>query len=142
MQELTERDADIFLTNLKNTLILFAKNAAELKALEKPTFEPIYEMQDGLDYSLSDLCIDTIFKYQLLDNAIKEELMNFKQGALSIESNKWQWSAIDTDPIWTALRQIANTLLEKINVTNKDYIDDYSISFDSDGNVVEKGKKM
>ncbi|HRI00309.1 MAG TPA: hypothetical protein PK006_04580 [Saprospiraceae bacterium] len=138
----SKRDGDIFYTNLLNTLILFSKNKEELQKITKPAFDPLYEMRDGLEYSFSLDCFETIFHYQFIEESLRDELVLFFIEANNLSPDHWKWELIETGELWSKVRAKAELLLQKMNIMSRKYIEDYTISFDEDGNLTNKGKKI
>lgn len=141
-QQDTKRDAEIFYTNLTNTLSMFAKTAVDLKKMSAPLFDPLEEIQVELDYAFSPFCLQILFKELIPNPDLQNELHSFKSEATMLTPDLWDWNHIESHPTWGTLRKKANALLEKLGVESRDYNDDFSISFDSDGQVIKKGKKM
>lgn len=141
-QQDTNRDAEIFYTNLTNTLSMFAKTAVDLKKMSAPLFDPLEEIQVELDYAFSPFCLQILFKELITNLDLQNDLQSFKSEATMLTPDLWDWNHIESHPAWNALRMNANALLDKLGVESRDYNDDFSISFDSDGQVIKKGKKM
>ena len=121
-----DNHSDFYLTNLINSLILFA----------------ISELEHEIDYAFTPVCFDTIFRNQLIDIRLKQELIDFKQETDTIQKEIWDWEFIDNNETWITVRKKANELLDKLGVNHREYNDDYVTVYDIKGNIIKKGEKL
>jgi hypothetical protein len=135
-----DKHVDFYYTNLINSIILFSLTSSELEKLAAPTFDPLSELETEIDYAFTPVCFETIFRNGLIDKSFKTELIAFKQLTDNIPKEIWDWKFIDNHETWITVRQKGNTLLDKLSVTSRTYNDDFTTIYDSDGNIIKKGK--
>ena len=135
-----DKHADFYYINLINSIKLFSLTTNELEKLAGPEFNPISELESEIDYAFTTVCFETIFRNKLMDEKFKNELLRFKKETDNIPSEIWDWKFIDSHETWILLRQKADDLLNKLNVKNRTYNEDYTTIYDSDGNTIKKGK--
>jgi len=122
-----DKHVDFFYINLINSLILFSLTSKELEKLAGPVFNPMSELESEIDYAFTPVCFDTIFRKGVIDKSFQEELLLFKKSVDNIPSEIWDWEFIENHEVWITVRQKANSLLDKLGVTNRTYIDNYTI---------------
>ncbi len=135
-----DKHADFYYTNLINSIVLFSMTKEKLEALAAPGFDPLFELESEIDYAFTPVCFETIFRNKLLDNAFKNELLDFKKLTDNIPSEIWDWDYIHSNPAWIQVRQLANQLLDRLGVKERTYNDDYTTVYDNKGNIIKKGK--
>ena len=131
---------DFYYTNLINSIFLFSLTTDKLEKLSTPTFDPIFELESEIDYAYTPVCFETIFRNKYIDISLKNELLEFKHETDNIPKEIWDWEFIDNNEVWIVIRQKANNLLDKLNVTSRTYNDDYTTVYDNEGNIIRKGK--
>ena len=134
-----DKQVDFYCTNLINSIILFSLTAKELEKLAGPAFNPMSELEAEIDYAFTPVCFEAIFRNGLMDNSFRSELLTFKKAVDDIPSKIWDWEFIDKHETWILIRQKANTLLDKLDVTNRTYNEDYTTIYDSEGKLIKKG---
>ena len=137
-----DKHADFYLTNLINSIVLFSFSKDKLEELVAPTFDPLFELETEIEYAFTPVCFETIFRNKLIDNAFKNELLDFKKQTDNIPSEIWYWDYIDNNPTWIQVRQSANQLLDKLGVKERTYKEDYTTVYDNEGNIIKKGNKL
>jgi hypothetical protein len=137
-----DRCVGFYYTNLINSLILFSLSETELEKLEGPGFDPMFELESEIDFAYTNVCFETIFRNNMIDIALKNELLDFKQATNDIPSEVWDWEFIDHHPSWIAIRRKANELLDKLGISNRIYNDDYITIYDGPtGKIIKQGRK-
>lgn len=137
-----DKNVDFYFSNLINSLILFSFTTTELKDLVGPTFDPIFELESEIDYAFTPICFETVFKIGLIDKKFKQDLLDFKNYVDNIPSEIWDWEFIDNHKTWINVREKANNILDKLEIQNRTYNDDYETVYDSEGNILKKGKNF
>ena len=132
---------DFYYKNLINSLILFSLTAKELEKLVARSFNPIFELESEIEYAYTPICFDAIFKKGLINPSLREELLNFKKQVDEVPSEIWDFQFIDNHNIWISIRIKANELLDKLNITNRKYNDEYTTVYDENGKILKTGKK-
>lgn len=85
--------------------------------------------------------MDAIFIKGLINPSLREELLNFKKQVDEVPSEIWDFQFIDNHNIWISIRIKANELLDKLNITNRNYNDEYTTVYDEYGKILKTGKK-
>lgn len=137
-----DKHVDSYYTNLINSLVLFSFTTEELEKLAGPAFDPMFELETEIDYAFTPVCFETIFRNEIIDNSLKTELLAFKKKTDEIPSEIWEWELIDNHATWIEIRKEANELLNKLDVSTREYDDDYTTVYDNQGNIIKKGKKL
>lgn len=135
-----DQHVDFYYNNLINSLILFSLNEKELEELEGPGFNAMSELEAEIDYAFTSVCFDTLFRNARIADSLKEELLSFKKWTDEIPSEIWDWDFIDTHETWITTRLKAILLLDKLNITNRNYNDDFTTIYDENGNIIKKAK--
>ena len=134
------KHVDVYHLNLINSIILFTYNTNKLKEMEPILIDPLTELYEELVYAFTPVCFETIFRLELIDDSLKNELLEFKNEVENISPRIWDWEFIDNHEKWKTIRNKANSLLDKLGVTNRIYNDNYTVIYDQNGNIVHKGK--
>lgn len=116
-----DKYVDFYYTNLINSIILFSFTRNELEKLSAPSFDPIFELESEIDYAFLPVCFDTIFRNNVIDISLKNELLEFKQETDNISSEIWNWEFIDNHESWITVKQKASILLDKLGIVNRVY---------------------
>lgn len=136
-----DKYVDFYYTNVINSIILFTYNSSQLEEMTPILIDPLNELYEELEYAFTDVCFETVFRLELLDNSIKNELLEFKKEVDKIPNEIWEWDFIDSEETWKQIRLRANKLLNKMGVSTRTYNIDYTNIYDNEGNIVIKGKK-
>lgn len=137
-----DKSVDVYYTNLINSIILFSLTTEELEELDYILLDPLFELWSEFDYAFSPFSFETIFRNNYIHESLKNEFQIFKENVENIPSEIWDWEFIDNHDTWTAVRQKANSLLDKLGLKSRIYNDDFTTIYDSDGKVLLKGKKQ
>jgi hypothetical protein len=65
-----DKHSDFYYSNLINAIILFSITSTELEILAEPTFNPIFELETEIDYALTPVCFETIFRNGFIDKSL------------------------------------------------------------------------
>jgi len=137
-----DKHVDFYYTNLINSIILFTYNVEELKKLEPILIDPLTELYEELEYAFTPVCFETIFRLGKIERKLKDDLLEFKKEVVSIPKEIWDWKFIDEHETWKNTRNRATEILVKLNITSREYNDDYDVIYDNEGNIIRKGNKM
>ncbi|AFD06889.1 hypothetical protein [Solitalea canadensis] len=122
-----DKNASFYHSNLINSIILFSLTKSDLEKLISPTFNPFFELETEIDYAFMPVCFETVFRNGLINSSFRSELLEFKLLTHGIPSEIWDWEYIDIHPTWIQIRQKAINILDKLEVKNRIYSDDYII---------------
>ncbi len=136
-----EKTTNFYFTNIVNSIILYTYDSAKLDNMAPILIDPLTELYEELEYAFTPVCFETVFREGLIDESLKSELMTFKQEVDDIPTELWDWEFIDNHETWTAIRQKANNLLNKMSVSSRTYNDDFTIIYDTEGKILHQGKK-
>jgi hypothetical protein len=87
-------------------------------------FNPLTELETEIDYAFTPVLLETVFRRNLIDSQHRGSLQNFKRKVDNIPSELWDWQFIDNHPIWKQIRVDANSMLNLLNISNREYIDE------------------
>ena len=135
-----DKHVDFYYTNIINSVILYTYDTKKLEEMTSILIDPLTELYEELEYAFTPICFETVFRLRVIDEAFKNELIAFKKDVDAIPNEIWDWGFIDDHETWKAIRNNANTLLNKLGITTRVYNDDYSTIYDSEGNIIRKGK--
>ena len=139
-EEYYDKYADFYYSNIINSLILFTLKTEELEKLASPVFNPLTELESEIDYAFTHVCFETVFRNGLIAGVFKDELLSFKKKTDEIPVEIWEWDQIDNHNTWIETRNEANSLLERLGVTSRNYSEDYTTVYDNNGRITKKGK--
>jgi hypothetical protein len=134
------KHVDFYYTNIINSLILYTYDTNKLEEMAPILINPLVELYEELEYAFTPECFETVFRLELIDKSLKNELLDFKREVDKIPTEIWDWKFIDVHETWISIRQRANELLDKLGVTSRTYNDDYTTIYDNEGNTIRKGK--
>ncbi len=137
-----DKNVDFYYTNIINSIILYTYDTTKLEEIAPILIDPLTELYEELEYAFTPVCFETVFRLEVIDNAFKNELLGFKKEVDNIPAEMWDLEFIDNHEIWKTIRNRSNELLNKLGVTTRTYNDDYTAIYDSEGNIVRKGKKL
>jgi hypothetical protein len=137
-----DKYVDFYYTNIINSIILHTFDTTKLEEAAPILIDPLAELYEELEYAFIPVCFETVFRLEVIDNSLKNELLDFKREVGSIPEEIWDWEFIDSHEIWIKTRHQANELLDKLGVTSRTYNDDYTTVYDNEGNVLKKGKNF
>jgi len=135
------RQVDFYYINIINSIILYTYDSAKLDNMAPILIDPLAELYEELEYAFTPVCFETVFRAGIIDNSLKSELLTFKTEVDEIPKDIWDWEFIDNHATWIAIRLKSNVLLDKLGVTSRTYIDDFTTIYDNEGNIIKKGKK-
>ena len=136
----SDKNVDYHYTNIVNSIILYTYDSKGLEKMAPILIDPLTELYEELELSFIPVCFESVFSLKLIDNAFKTELLKFKQEVDNIPPEIWDWEFIDNHESWKTIRNCANELLNKLGVTSRIYNDSYTTIYDSEGNIIRKGK--
>ena len=122
-----DKFATVYYKSIINTLKLFSMKVHELNLLAGPTFNPLTELETELDYAFTPVIFETVFRNNLIHPNLKDDLLQFKRTVDKVPNRLWDYDYIDEHPLWINIKTDANYLLEKLNVMDRGYDDDYAI---------------
>ena len=137
-----DKHADFYYTNIINSIILYTYDSVKLDKMAPILIDPLTELYEELEYAFTPVCFETVFRVGRIDNSFKNELLEFKREIDDIPKEIWDWEFIDSHKTWITTRQKASTLLDKLGITSRTYNDDYTAIYDSEGNIILKGKNL
>jgi len=111
-------------SNLLKSLILFAASSEYLESLNSPSFNVVFELETEFDIGFNELSLNSIFDKKLINRELKNELSSFKAKVIGFPNELWMWKNIKNHIKWNELRTDANILLDKMEISNREYIDD------------------
>ena len=135
-----DKHVDFYYTNIVNSIILYTYDSAKLDEMAPILIDPLTELYEELEYAFTPVCFETVFRVGLIEDSLKNELLTFKEEVDNIPTEIWDWEFIDKHETWTTIRQKSNILLNKLGVTSRTYNDDFTTIYDSEGNIIRKGK--
>jgi len=135
-----DKYVDFYYTNIINSIILYTFDSAKLDEMASILIDPLTELYEELEYAFTPVCFETVFRLELIENSLKNELLTFKKEVDEISTEIWDYEFIDNHETWIAIRQKANLLLDKLGVTSRTYNDDFTTIYDNEGNIIKKGK--
>lgn len=135
-----DKYVDFYYTNIVNSIILYSYVSVKLDEMAPILIDPLTELYEELEYAFTPVCFETVFRVGLIENSLKNELLTFKKDVDEIPTEIWDWEFIDNHKTWTEIRKKSNDLLDKLGVTGRTYNDDYTTIYDTEGNIVRKGK--
>ena len=143
-RELEEYDkhVDFYYTNIINALILYTYNEKELDKMAPVLIDPLTELYEELDYAFTPILFKTVFKNNLIDNQLKDILLEFKTKVDNIPNEIWDWEFLDNNETWLSIRREANEILDKLEVKSRTYNTDYTNIISNEGDEIFKGKKI
>jgi hypothetical protein len=136
----SDKETDFYYTNIINSIILYTYDSTKLGEMAYILIDPLTELFEELEYAMTPVCFDTVFRFELIDNSFKNELLEFKNEVDNIPTEIWNWEFIDSHEIWIMIRQKANALLDKLGVATRVYNRDFTTIYDNEGNIIIKGK--
>ena len=135
-----DKDVDFYYINIINSIILYTYDTSQLEQIAPILIDPLFELYSELEYAFTPICFETVFKLEVIDISIKNELLEFKKEVDNIPKEIWDWEFIDNHELWKTTRNHANVLLDKLGVTSRIYNDDYTTIYDNEGNILRKEK--
>ncbi|RBW62484.1 hypothetical protein DS884_02465 [Tenacibaculum sp. E3R01] len=142
--ELKEYDKNVnfYYTNLINSLILYTYNEKELDKMAPILIDPLTELYEELDYAFTPILFKTVLKNNLIDNQLKDILLEFKTKVDNIPNEIWDWKFLDNNEIWLSIRREACQILNKLEVKSRTYNTDYTKTISNKGEIIFKGHKI
>ena len=139
--ELLEYDKSVkfFYTNIINSIILYTFNEKQLDKMTPILLDPITELYEELDYALTPVLLETVFRNKFIDRKHKEKLIDFKCKVDKIPNEIWDWKYLDKDEKWKILRKDAETLLNNIGVESRKFNDEFTTVILNTGKIIKKG---
>ena len=120
-------NAKVYYRSLVNTLILYSMNVADLDRLAGPTFNPLTELETELDFAFTPVIFETVFRNQLIEAEMKDELIAFKADVDTIPNEIWDYPFVDCHPKWIRLHNSADRLLTMMGITTRTYSEYYTV---------------
>ncbi len=140
--ELEEYDKHVkfYYSNIVNSLILYTYNVEQLDKMAPILIDPLTELYQELDYAFTPILFKTVFKNKLIDTEFRNELLNFKAKVDDIPNELWDWDLLDTNETWKNIRNVAEQLLNKLEIKSREYNDEFDTIISNTGEVLKKGK--
>ncbi len=129
-----------YYTNLINSLILFSLTKEELEKLEGPGFDVMFELYSEIDYT--PVCFETVFRTGNIDLSFREELLDFRGQVENVYNQIWEWEYVGSHPLWLALKERSNDMLNRLGIDHRTYNEDYLTVYDQDGNILKRGNNV
>ena len=134
-----DKSVDFYYTNIINSLILFTYSSEKLEEMTPILINPLVELYEELEYAFTPVCFETVFRNNLIDDKFKEELFTFKKEVDKIPNEIWDWQFLNEHEIWLRTRNNADKILNIIGINHRNYNDDYTTVYSSNGEIIKKG---